>query len=97
MVCLAYAEYDKPDYAIICQAISMWNQMQAFLITNGPLLPVLSQEKAITTQDNRISAEEQQTATTQFYQTQLPAAKRAQTTISKPHTDNHQQRTLFNT
>ena len=36
MVCLVCAEYEEPDCAIVCQAISMQNQMQAFLITNCP-------------------------------------------------------------
>ena len=34
--------------------------MQAFLITNGLLLPVLPRERPIVTQDNRISVEAQE-------------------------------------
>ena len=68
--------------------------MQAYLITNGPLLPVLQRERPIVTQDNRISVEEQQAAAARFFGTKLPPSKRAQTTPSVAHTDNHQQRTL---
>ena len=34
--------------------------MQAFLITNGPLLPTPSRKRPIATHDNRISEEEEQ-------------------------------------
>ena len=49
MVSLARAEYEEPDCAIICQAISMKNQMQAFIITNGPFSPVFSRKWPIDT------------------------------------------------
>ena len=41
---LAHKEYVEPDDAIRRQTISMCNQMQSFLITNGPLIPVTPQK-----------------------------------------------------
>ena len=60
MVCLVRAEDEEPDSSIIPQAIPVQNQMQAFLITNGPLLPTPSCKRPITSHDNRISGEEEQ-------------------------------------
>ena len=93
---LARKEYVEPDSDIIRQAISMRNQMQAFLITNGPLTPIPPCERPMPTQDNRISDKEQQAASVRFVGTQLPTAKRARITSTVTHTDNLQQRTLFN-
>ena len=93
---LAHKEYDEPDSDIIRQAISMRNQMQAFLITDSPLLPVPPHERPIATQENRISDKEQQAASVRFFGTHLPPAKRAQVSSRVIHTNNLQQRTLFN-
>ena len=73
----------------------MCNQMQSFLITNGPLLPVTLKDRPVATKDNCISNEEQQAASVRFFGTQLTPAKRAQITPTVAHTDNLQQRTLF--
>ena len=40
-VSLERKEYNDPDDANMRQAISQRNQMQSFLITNGPLLPII--------------------------------------------------------
>ena len=93
---LARKEYVEPDSDLIRQAISMRNQMQAFLITDGPLLPVPPRNRPIATQDNRISDKEQQAASVRLCGTQLPPAKRARVSPTETHTDNLQQRTLFN-
>ena len=55
LVHLARKEYNEPDSDIIRQAISVRNQMQAFLISDGPLLPVPPCERPIATQENCIS------------------------------------------
>ena len=93
---LARKEYVESDSEIVCQAISMQNQMQAFLITDGPLLPVPSRDRPITTQENGISDEEQQAASVRFFGTQLPPTKRARVASSVTNNANYQQRTLFN-
>mmetsp|Transcript_26313 Transcript_26313/g.28318 ORF Transcript_26313/g.28318 Transcript_26313/m.28318 type:complete len:119 (+) Transcript_26313:44-400(+) len=46
-VCLARKEDEKPDSEIIHQATSMRNQMQSFLITNDPFLPVIQRERPV--------------------------------------------------
>ena len=68
--------------------------MQSFLITNGPLVPIIPRDRPVVTQDNRISDEEQYAAAIQFFG---PLAKRARVTAPAPPTDNLQQRTLFDT
>ena len=75
MVCMARVDYEEPDYVIIRQAISIQNQIQAFLITNGPLLPVLSRKRPIVTQDNCISVEDQHAATFQFFWNPITCSK----------------------
>ena len=70
--------------------------MQAFLITDGPLLHALPCDRPIATQDNRISDKEQQAASVRFFETHLPPAKRARISSRVTHTINLQQRTLFN-
>ena len=97
MVRLACINYEEPDSKIIGQAIYMRNQIQSFLITNGPFLPVQPRKTPVATQDNRISVEEQQEAIAQYFGTQLPAARRTWTTASVVHTNNLQQQTLVNT
>ena len=74
-VTLTRKEYVEPDSEIVRQAIFMQNQMQAFLITDGPLLPVSPRNRPIATQENRISDEEQQAASVRFFGTQLPPTK----------------------
>ena len=93
---LACKKYFEPDSEIIRQAISMRNQMQAFLITDGPLLPAPPRDRPIATQENRISDKEQQAASVRFFGTQLPPTKRARVSSSMTQTANFQQRTLFN-
>ena len=95
-VTLARKDYDEPDSDIIRQAISMRTQMQAFLITNGPLLPVPPRERPIATQDNRITAAEQEAASVRFFGNKPRPTKRARGAPSVTTTDNYQQRTLFN-
>ena len=56
---LAHKEYVEPDNTITCQAISMRNQMQSFLITNDPRIPIIPRERPVATQDNCISDDEQ--------------------------------------
>ena len=100
IVCLDCAEYEEPSSSIIHQAVSMRNQMQAFLITYGPLLPVPSCKRPIATQDNCISEEEEQAAITQFLEPNY-----LQQSVLGPlllwlvliSTDNLQQQTLFKT
>ena len=91
-VTLARKEFVKPDDAIRCQAISMRNQMQSFLITNGPLLPIILWKRLVATQGNRISNEEQYPAVIRFFG---PPAKRAGVTPTVTTTNNLLQRTLF--
>ena len=52
MVRLARAEYEEPDTAIIRQVISQRKQIQEFLLTNGPLVPVPVRASPIAVQDN---------------------------------------------
>ena len=96
LVNLARKENVEPDSEIVCQAISMQNQMQAFLITDDPLLPIPPRNRPIATQENCISDEEQQAASVRFFGTQIPPTKRARVASSVTNTANFQQRTLFN-
>ena len=57
-VSLARKEYVEPDSAVTRQAISMRNQMQSFLINNGPVIPIIPRDRPVATQDNRIFNEE---------------------------------------
>ena len=93
---LVHKEYVEPDSDIIRQAISMRNQMQAFLITDGPLLPAPPRDRPIATQDNRISDKEQQTASIWSFRTRLPPVKQSRVSPTETHTDNLQQQTLTN-
>ena len=95
MVHLARVQYEEPDSDIIRQAISGRNQMEAFLITNGPFLPVPPRKRPVATQDNRISNEDQQAASVQFFGTQLPAPKRARITTTVAQTPLLQQQIRF--
>ena len=67
MVHLARADYEEPDSAIIHQAISQQTQMQEFLHTDGPLVPVPIRATPIAIQNNQISEEDQQSATAQYF------------------------------
>ena len=91
-VSLARKEYVEPDDAVTCQAISQRNQMQSFLIDDGPFIPILPRERTIATQNNRISDEEQHAAAVLFFG--LPV-KRARVTPTVATTDHLQQQTLF--
>ena len=96
LVTLARKEYDESDSEIVRQAISMRNQMQAFLITDGPHLPIPPRNRPIATQENHISDVDQQAASVRFFGTQLPPTKRARVASSVTNTANFQQQTLFN-
>ena len=89
---LAYKEYVKPDNEVTCQAASQQNQMQAFLITDGPFIPIPPRERPVATQNNRITDGEQHAATINFFGS---PAKRARVTSPVTTTDNIQQQTLF--
>ena len=91
---LACKEYVEPDDEVTRQAISQRNQMQAFLITAGPFIPILPRKRPIATQNNRITDEEQHAAVVHFFG---PPAKRARATPPVITTDNLQQQTLFAT
>ena len=91
-VSLACKKYVDPNNANIHQAISQRNQMQYFLITNGPLLSIIPRKRPIATQNNHISDEEQHAAAILFYG---PPVKRAWVTAPVTTTDNLLQRTLF--
>ena len=91
-VSLVCKEYVEPDDRIRRQAISMGNQMQSFLITNGPFLPIIHQKRSVATQNNRILDDKQHTAAIRFFG---PPAKRAQVTPTVTTTNNIQQQTLF--
>ena len=67
MVRLARADYKEPYSAIIRQAISQRTQMQKFINTDGPLVPVSISATPIDTQNNRISEEDQQSTTAQYF------------------------------
>ena len=95
-VTLAQKEYDEPDSKIVRQAISMRTQMQAFLITDGPLLPVPPRERPIATQENRITDADQEAASVKFFGNKPRPKKRARGAPSATTTDNYHQRTLFN-
>ena len=95
-VTLARKEYDEPDSEIVRQAISMRTQMQAFLTTDGPFLPVPPRDRPIATQEHRISVEDQQAASVRHFGIELRPKKRARVTSTVTDTENYQQRTLFN-
>ena len=74
MVRLAQADYEEPDSTIIRQAFSERNQIQEFLLINGPLVPVPVRGQPIAIQNNRISEEDQQAATAYLFGTpHIPA------------------------
>ena len=66
MVFQAHADYEESDNHIICQVISQCNQMQAYMITNRPLLPVPTLKNPIATQDHRTTKEDQQMTTANY-------------------------------
>ena len=51
---LAHKEYIEPDDEVTCKA-SQRNQMQNFLITHGPLVPIIPRDTPVATQDIRIT------------------------------------------
>ena len=95
MVCLARAYYNEPDYAIICQSIAQHNQMQEFLLKNGPFLPVPPHQTIIATQDNQITDEDQQAATARCFGTLLITATAILGVVTAPLSHNYRQQTLF--
>ena len=89
---LTHKEYVEPDNAVTRQAIFQRNQMQSYLITDGPCIPILPRERPVATQNNRISDEEQHAAAILFFG---PPAKRARVTPPVTTADNHHQQPLF--
>ena len=89
---LARMEYVKPDDEVTRQATSQRNQIQAFLITNGPFLPIPPRDRPVATQDNRTTNEEQHAAAIQFFG---PPTKRTRVTPSVTTASTLLQRTLF--
>ena len=89
---LARKEYVEPDDEVTRQATSQRNQMQAFLITAGPFIPIPPWDRPVAVQDNRITDEAQHRAAIKFFG---PPAQRAIVTPSVTTTDNLQQQTLF--
>ena len=72
---LARKEYVEPDNSVTCQAISQRNQKHSFLITDGLFIPILPRKRPIiTTQNNRITDEEQHATAVHFLG---PPSKRA--------------------
>ena len=74
-VSLALKEYVEPDNEVTCQAIPQCNQMQTFLITDGPLIPTIPRDRPVATQDNCITEDDQLAASIRFIGE--PIAKRA--------------------
>ena len=66
--------------------------MQAFLITNGPFLPIPSQDRPVATQDNGITNEEQRAAAIHYFG---PPTTRTRVTPSVTTASTLFQRTLF--
>ena len=89
---LAHKEYVEPDDEVTCQAISQRNQMQAFLTTSGPFLPIPQRERPVATQDNRITNEEQRAAAIHFFG---PPTTRTRVTPSVTTASTLLQRTLL--
>ena len=73
---LACAEHKEPDSDsdIIYLAISQPKQLQNCPLTNGPLLPVPAYENPISTLNNPITKEIQQTAAAHYFGIPLIAA-----------------------
>ena len=67
MVHLAQADFEESNSTIIRQATSQRIQMQEFLHTNGPIVPITPKATPIAIQYNRISEEDQQAATAQHF------------------------------
>ena len=74
-VSLTRKEYVDPDNANMRQAISQHNQMQSFLITNGPLLHIIPRKRPVASQNNRILDEEQHAAAIIFLDHQQSVLK----------------------
>ena len=64
---LASKEYVEPDDEVTWQAISQRNQMQTFLVTDGPLVPTMPRDRPVATQDNHITDKAQVAAHTRFF------------------------------
>ena len=89
---LARKEYVEPNDEVTRQAISQRNQMQTFLITDGPLIPTIPRDRPVVTQDNRITKEDQLAASIRFFG--APAARRDQVTPSATTASTLLQQTL---
>ena len=86
-VSMANKEYVDPGDEVTRQATSQRNQMQAFLITDGPFIPIPPRERLVATQNNRITDKEQHVTAINFFG---PPAKRAIVTPPVITTDNLQ-------
>ena len=59
---LARKEYVEPDDEITRRAISQRNQMQTFFGITGPFLPTPKRDRPVSTQENRITNEQEHAA-----------------------------------
>ena len=89
---MACKEYVEPDDEVARQAISQQNQIQAFLITNGPLIATVPRKRPVATQSNCITNKEQHVAVVHFFG---PQTKCARVTTSVTTTDNLVQQHLL--
>ena len=89
---LAQKEYVEPDNEVTRQATSQRNQMQDFLNTASPFVPIPPQDRPVAIQNNRITDEAQRRAVINFFG---PPPKRTRVTPSLTTTDNLQQQNLF--
>ena len=87
---LARAEYEAPDTSVIRQAMAQRTLMHNFLITNGPFVahPLHALSQAY--QDNKITLEEQQLASVNFFGNSISFVA-TRNTHSVSHTDPFQQ------
>ena len=89
---LARKEYVEPDDEVTCQATSQRNQMQAFLNTAGPFVPIPPWDRPVAVQNNRITDEAQRRAASKSFGA---PTRRTRVTSTVTTTDNLQQQTLF--
>ena len=93
MVRLAREEYEEPNSASLRQAISHRTQMQEFLLTNGPLVPIPVRPRPKAIQHNPITVEAQERATVHFFGNSLITAIPVAAPANPPTT--YIQQTLF--
>ena len=91
---LARAEYEAPDTSVIHQAMAQRTLMHNFLITNGPFVAHLLHDPPHVYQDNKITLEEQQLASVNFFGNSISFVA-TRNTHSVSHTDPFQQAPLW--